>query len=155
MQSMILNIFNGLAIVATAVVFGTDVFFAVVGRKAVAKSKDGSIADLIGHFHEIADQRMPVFGVLAIITILMQVVLNGLSTLHGQFSVLSLIALLTHLMIYVKISKPINKIMVEGIKFGRMIGNIRELQQRWDSVIYLRAGVLLIALTGSILINYL
>ncbi|WP_175404134.1 hypothetical protein [Mucilaginibacter sp. PPCGB 2223] len=44
MNTLILHILNGVAIVATAVVFGTDVFFTLVGKKAAAKSQDASIA---------------------------------------------------------------------------------------------------------------
>ncbi|SEK51610.1 hypothetical protein SAMN04488505_101344 [Chitinophaga rupis] len=40
MNTVLLQILNGLAIVATAVVFGTDVFFALVGKKAAAIVKN-------------------------------------------------------------------------------------------------------------------
>ena len=40
MNNLLFPILNGIAIIATAVVFGTDVFFAVVDRKAADKSRD-------------------------------------------------------------------------------------------------------------------
>ena len=154
MNHLLMQVLNGVAIVATAVVFGTDVFFALVGKKAAAKSKDASIADLTAHFHEVADARMPIIGITAIVTTLMQVILAGLKTTHGQLASVALVALLGHLAIYFTISKPVNNIMVDGIKFGRIVSNIRVLQQRWDKVIGLRALLLLLAMMGLILINY-
>lgn len=154
MNAILLHILNGTAIVATAVVFGTDVFFALVGKKAAAISKESSIADLMGHFHEVADARMPVIGITAIITTLLQVIFAGVQTISGQLAIVSLVALLVHLAIYFTISKPVNNIMVEGVKFGRLVDNVRQLQLRWDKVIGLRAGLLLIAITGLVLVNY-
>ena len=154
MNTLIFSVLNGAAIVATAVVFGTDVFFSVVGKKAAAKSKDESISDLMGHFHEVADVRMPMFGFTSIITTFLQVVVAGLQTVQGQLAFLALMSLLTHLLIYLAVSKPVNKIMVDAVKFGRMINNIRELQQRWDKVISLRAVLLLIAMACLVLVNY-
>jgi len=155
MSTVLLHILNGTAIVATAIVFGTDVFFALVGKKAAAISKDSSIADLMGHFHEVADARMPVIGITAIATTLLQVIVAGVQTISGQLAIVSLAALLIHLFIYFTISKPVNNIMVEGVKFGRLVDNVRQLQQRWDKVINLRAALLLIAITSLILINYI
>jgi hypothetical protein len=148
---MMLQYLNGTAIVAVAVVFGTDVFFTVVGKKALAQSKDESIADVMGNIHAVADARMPVFGVMAVVTTLLQILLGGFK----WPPIVSLIALLLHLIIYLRISKPVNKVMVEGIKFGRLISNIRELQVRWDKMIGPRAMLLFIAIVGLLLINYI
>jgi hypothetical protein len=154
MNTVLMHILNGTSIVATAVVFGTDVFFALVGKKAAALSKDSSIADLTAHFHEVADARMPAIGVTAIVTTLLQVTVMGVRSTPGQLGIAALAALLVHLVIYFRISKPVNNIMVESVKFGRLADNIRQLQQRWDKVIELRAGLLLVAIIGLVMINY-
>ncbi|PSL22395.1 DUF1772 domain-containing protein [Chitinophaga ginsengisoli] len=154
MNTLVLHILNGTAIVATAIIFGTDAFFALVGKKAAAKSKDASIADVMGHFHAVADARMPLIGVMALFTTLLQVIVTGLHTIQGQLAVLSLAALLLHLTIYLTVAKPVNNIMVDGVKFGRLVNNIRELQQRWDKVISLRAALLFVAIISLILVNY-
>ena len=65
-----------IAILTTAVIYGTDMFHAVVVRKATALSKDTSIIDLIGHTHLIADQRMPAFGITSIISTVVCAMLN-------------------------------------------------------------------------------
>ena len=155
MNTVVFSVLNGTAIIATAIVFGTDVFFALVGKKAAALSKDSSIADLMGHFHEVADARMPVFGITAVVTTLLQILFASVQTIPGQLAFVSLAALLVHLVVYFVISKPVNSIMVEGVKFGRLIQDIRSLQQRWDKVINLRAALLFIAITCLVMINYI
>ena len=154
MNSVLIHMLNGTSIVATSVVFGTDVFFALVGKKAASKSNDSSVIDLMGHFHEVADARMPIIGITAIVTTLVQIIFSGLQAITGELAMVSLAALLIHLAIYFIVSKPVNNIMVEGVKYGRIVNNVRELQQRWDKVINLRSVLLLVAMTGLIMINY-
>ena len=155
MNTVLLPVLNAIAVVTTAIVFGTDVFFALVGKKAVAKSNESSIADVMGHFHQVADTRMPVIGVTALATTLLQVIVAGVQTTPGQLALVALTALLAHLFIYLTISKPVNDILAEGVKFGRLIENTRQLQQRWDKVINLRAALLLVAITSLVVTNYL
>jgi len=94
---------------------------------------------------------MPVIGATAIFTSLLQVLIAGLHTIRGQ---LIFVSLLAHLTVYLTVARPVNNIMVDGVKFGRLVDNIRQLQQRWDKVIGLRAGLLLIAITALIAVNY-
>lgn len=56
-----------LAVLCTGVVYGVDVFFAVIGRRALAESSDAAIADVMGHLHQVADARMPIFGVIGLV----------------------------------------------------------------------------------------
>jgi hypothetical protein len=62
-MSLLPNVLLVFAIAAVGVVYGVDVFFAVVGRRALAHSSNAAIAEVMGRFHEVADARMPVFGV--------------------------------------------------------------------------------------------
>jgi hypothetical protein len=52
----------GIAILANAVVYGTDVFGAIVLRPAVAAVDDRTLTQLLGHVHRIADRRFPAIG---------------------------------------------------------------------------------------------
>jgi hypothetical protein len=52
----------GLAILANAVVYGTDVFGAIVLRPAIAAVDDRTLTQLLGHIHRIADRRFPAIG---------------------------------------------------------------------------------------------
>jgi hypothetical protein len=68
------------AVLSVGVIYGTDIFFALIGRKALAHSSEAAIADVIGHVHEVADARMPIFGVLGLLASLAFLVLVGLGT---------------------------------------------------------------------------
>ena len=48
-----------LAILANAVIYGTDVFGAIVLRPAIAVVDDRTLTQLLGHIHLIADRRFP------------------------------------------------------------------------------------------------
>lgn len=44
-----------ITILTTGIIYLTNVFFAVVGKKASRMSRASSIADLLGHIHLVAD----------------------------------------------------------------------------------------------------
>ncbi len=151
---LVLHSLNGIAIICTAVVFGTDAFFALVGKKSAVKSKESSIADVFGHFHELADIRMPFFGATAILTTLAQIIIYGIHSLPGKLALAALLGMGSQLLIYIFVSKPVNTVLVDAVKFGRVLNNVRELQERWDKVILWRAVSLLFAIAFLIMINY-
>lgn len=143
---MLINqILATLAMLATGVVYGTDVFHAIVVKKAATLSSDQAIADLIGHTHLIADKRMPIIGATAILSSLILTAINY-NTDIAIFFALALIALISHVTIYIKIAKPINDRMSQAALEKRTPNDIRQLQQLWDSVIIYRAALLTIAM---------
>ena len=58
----LVEIFASLAILANAVIYGTDVFGAIVLRPAIAAVDDRTLTQLLGHVHRIADRRFPAIG---------------------------------------------------------------------------------------------
>nr|WP_248297474.1 hypothetical protein [Streptomyces sp. S1D4-11] len=59
-----------LAVVATmanAVVYGTDVFSAIVQRPALAHVDDAVLTSTMGQIHRFGDRRMPVPGVFGLL----------------------------------------------------------------------------------------
>jgi hypothetical protein len=54
------------ALLGAAAVYGTDVFFCVVGRTALAHSACGPRRTM-GRLHEVANRRMPVHGVIGLV----------------------------------------------------------------------------------------
>ena len=56
-----------LALLGAAGVFGTDLFFCVVGRAALSRVSDAALVETMGRLHEVADRRMPIFGVVGIV----------------------------------------------------------------------------------------
>ena len=56
--------FAVIAVLGTAVVYGTDVFCAMVQRPALARVDDRALVAVMGNVHHYGDRRMPVPGVL-------------------------------------------------------------------------------------------
>jgi hypothetical protein len=54
-------------ILCTAVVFGTDIFL-TVGRPALRLASQSAGTEVMGFIHAFGDARMPIWGVLAILS---------------------------------------------------------------------------------------
>lgn len=147
MEQILLTI----AILTTGIIYGTDVFFGVVGKKASLMSKDSSIADLLGHIHLVADKRIPIIGIASVASTSLSIFLIGINHISGKLTGMSLLFLLIHLILYLKVAKPINKKMSSAAVKKITLHNTRILQNRWDSVIVYRAISLTIALLLLIL----
>src|SRR5580658_5427209 len=94
-------------ILSTAVVFGTDMFFLTIGRAALRLASPSAGTEIMGFFHLFADARMPIWGVSAILSNFLLVVLSR----GGQrwFYLVSLLMLIVFVVIYARLSKPINR----------------------------------------------
>ena len=64
---MIAKLFALIAVLGTAVVYGTDVFCAIVQRPALALVDDRALLAVMGNIHRYGDRRMPVPGVLGLV----------------------------------------------------------------------------------------
>ena len=64
---MIAKLFAVIAVLGTAVVYGTDVFCAMVQRPALARVDDRALLAVMGNIHRYGDRRMPVPGVLGLV----------------------------------------------------------------------------------------
>jgi anthrone oxygenase-like protein len=134
-------------ILSAAVIYGTDLFCALVVRPAAGGAADASVADLIGRIHEYGDRRLPVPGVVSIIAAGLAVpISNGAPARIG--AAIALVALLAWLAIYLRISAPINKKLRTAAANHTVPADTKELQRSWDRVIWLRAVLQVIALAG-------
>ena len=140
-----------ITVLSTGIVFGTDFVSAFVGRKALLKSDEASMANVLGNMHDVADKRMPIPGVMAILGTVYLLIFKGLGTPDFILFIIALVALLTHLVVYLLISKPVNEQMKEAVKYGRILRNARALQKKWDSVIWIRSIALMIAMVFILL----
>lgn len=145
MNILISQILLVIANLSAGVIYGTDMFHAIVVRKATALSKDSSIADLMGHTHLVADKRMPGFGITALVCTVLCIILNVHHTYMIWLSGGALLMLLSHLYLYMAIAKPVNKVMSDAVVNNIVPANIRTLQNRWESVISYRAAFLMVA----------
>ena len=135
------------AILALGVVYGTDMFFAVVARPALAHVSEASLTEVMGRLHEVADRRMPLFGVLGIVCTL------GLLAVAPSFYVIVAFgAQVIHLGLYFGVAKPVNAALTAAVNRGESLTDAPQLQRRWDSVIVPRALVLGVAMVYLALI---
>jgi Domain of unknown function (DUF1772) len=136
-------------ILGTAVVCGTDMFFLTVGRPALKQASASAVTEVMGFFHLFADARMPIWGVLAIVS-------NGLLAVlskGGQrwFNLASLLMLILFVGLYNILSRPINRIQTEAARTGKQLDNGRELQASWDRVLLIRVPLLVVSLLAQCL----
>jgi len=146
----LIEILAALAILANAVIYGTDVFGATVLRPAIAAVDDRTLTQLLGHVHRIADRRFAVVGTGGLIAAVATAALaaasgHWASTAAGALAALALIAFLG---IYTRVSKPVNTALTAAALAHRVPGNARQLQARWDSVIDLRVALQTLALAA-------
>ncbi|MFD8717592.1 DUF1772 domain-containing protein [Streptomyces sp. NPDC059629] len=146
-----------LAIMSTGIVYGTDVFCALVQRSALEQVDDTTLTAVMGNVHRFADRRMPAPGVLGIIAAAAASVLAAVAG-HPAGSATAAAAFLLMVvwaLVYLRISAPINCQLTAAADSHETPADARTLQQDWDRVIVLRAvlqGLAVLAL-GTSLIN--
>jgi|ERR1700761_7803285 hypothetical protein len=137
-------------ILSTAVVFGTDMFFLTIGRAALRLASSSAGTEVMGFFHMFADARMPVWGVSAILSNLLLVILSRSE--QRWFYLASLLMLILFVILYNLLSKPMNRIQTEAAKSGKTLDNARELQASWDRVLFIRVPLLVVSLLAQCLV---
>ncbi|MGI4821178.1 MAG: hypothetical protein ACRYFV_08190 [Janthinobacterium lividum] len=140
-----------LALLSTGVVYGTDVFFALVARTALRRADEASLTRVLGHLHAVADVRMPLVGATALLsTAGLALAAGGWGTLPGGLALLALVGLLTQLTAYLRVAQAVNRAQTAAAQQDIIPPDARALQTRWDSVIVLRAGALTLAMLALV-----
>jgi hypothetical protein len=132
-----------IAVLGTAVVFGTDVFCALVQRPALALVDDGALVAVMGYVHRYGDRRMPVPGAIGMVAAAASV---ALAVAAGRWTLAAgagtaLTLLLVWLSLYLKVSAPINRQLTAAAQAHEVPANARVLQANWDRVINARAAL--------------
>ena len=133
-----------IGILSTAVVCGTDMFFLTVGRPALRLASPSAGTEVMGFLHSFGDARMPIWGVLAILSNFLLALLSGSG--HRGFYLASLSMLILFVVIYNRLSKPINRLQIEAAETGGKLDNARELQTSWDRSVMIRTPLLVASL---------
>jgi hypothetical protein len=139
------------AVLAIGVVYGTDVFCAIVLRPALARLDDDALVAVTGFVHRYGDRRMPVPGVLGMVATATAGALAVAAAhwVQAAAAATALAALLFWLLIYTRLSAPVNRQLTAAAESGRPLANGRALQAKWDSVINTRAALQGLAMAAS------
>ena len=123
------------AILGAVAVYGTDVFFCVVGRTALAHVSDAALVETMGRLHEVADRRMPIFGVLGIAGALASLAFSRVS---WPWALSAVAAQVLWIVVYRSVAAPVNAELTRHARAHSVPTDARAIQARWDSVIVAR-----------------
>jgi Domain of unknown function (DUF1772) len=130
-----------IAVLGTAVVYGTDVFCAMVQRPALAAIDDRALVAVMGNVHRYGDRRMPLPGVVGMLAAATSAALAAATGnwVEAAPPATALALLLVWLVLYTRISKPINRQLTAAAANLDTPPDARALQGRWDRIINARA----------------
>ena len=103
----------------------------------------------MGFIHSVGDVRMPIWGVLAIVSNFLLALFSGSG--HRGYYFASVAMLILFVIIYNLLSKPINRLQTEAAKTGGRLDNARELQASWDRSLMIRTPLLAASLLAQCL----
>ncbi|WP_326548148.1 DUF1772 domain-containing protein [Mycolicibacterium sp. ND9-15] len=130
-----------IAVLGTAVVYGTDMFCAIVLRPALSMVDDRALVSVMGTVHRYGDRRMPVPGALGGVATATSVVLAAVSA-HWARAIaagVALVLLLVWIVLYTRVSAPINRQLTAAADGAEIPPDGRVLQAKWDRIIGVRA----------------
>ena len=137
-----------ISVLAGGIIYGTDVFSAIVLRPALALVDDRTLVSTMGRVHDFGDRRLRVPGAAGTGTAIAGTAVAAWAghlgaTIAGTIAVA---ALASWLIIYARISAPVNARLTAASQRGEPPPDARLLQQRWDSVITARSGLQMLAI---------
>ncbi len=124
--------------------------FCVVGRTALTRVSDAALVETMGRVHEVADRRMPIFGVIGIVGALASIAFSRASLAWALGAVA---AQLLWIVVYRIVAAPVNAELTRQARAGSVPTDARALQARWDSVIVARVllmGLAMVALAVAL-----
>ncbi|OBH83695.1 MULTISPECIES: DUF1772 domain-containing protein [unclassified Mycobacterium] len=147
---MVATLFAVVAVLGTGVVYGTDVFCAMVQRPALARVDDHALLAVMGNVHRYGDRRMRLPGLLGLAAAAISAALASAFGRWAQAGAAgaAVALLLVWLLLYLKVSAPINRQLIAGADRPELPTDARALQRDWDKVITLRATLQGLAVTA-------
>jgi hypothetical protein len=139
-----------IAVLGIAVIYGTDVFCGIVLRPALAAVDDDALVAVTGNVHRYGDRRMPAPGALGFFAAAATAVLAAL-TAHWTQAIAAgaaLLLLAIWLVLYTKVSAPINRELTAAADARQPLPHGRALQAQWDRIIGARATLQALALAA-------
>ncbi len=149
-----MNVFGTIAaiigVMAAGIIYGTDVFCAIVQRPALAKLDDATVAAVMGRVHQYGDRRLPIPGVIGILAAAITTAAWAVSGSPASVIAagVAVVAMLAWLGLYLRVAAPVNRALTAAAIARVTPANTRSLQSRWNSVITPRALLMAIAVAG-------
>ncbi len=130
-----------IAVLSTGVIYGTDVFCALVQRPALIRVDDAALTAVMGNVHRFGDKRLPAPGILGILGAAVASVVAALGgrPVAAAAAGAAVAILLVWLTLYLRVSAPINRALTAASDNHQTPANARALQRNWDRVIVPRA----------------
>ncbi len=107
----------------------------------------------MGRLHEVADRRMPIFGVVGILGALGALASLPSSRPYLPWALLAVAAQVLWIVIYRRVAAPVNAALTRHASAGSLPPDARALQARWESVIVVRMllmGFAVLALAAAL-----
>jgi hypothetical protein len=135
------KLFAVIGVLGMGVVYGTDVFGAIVQRPALARIDDRALLAVMGNIHRYGDQRMPIPGVLGLVAAAISAAFAAASGHWPQAGAAAVAVgvFLVWLAFYLRVAKPINQRQTAAVDQPELIVDARALQRDWDKIINARA----------------
>lgn len=151
-MSVSIQILAAIAVLTNAVVYGADTVAALVTRSVNRRLDDTSMTISAGWGHYYADSRMPPIGITGVVSALLAAVLAAVGgyTVAAVAAGLAVLALVVWLVLYARIAKPVNTAQKAAAQSGIIPPDARALQDRWESILYPRVGLQLVALIALV-----
>jgi Domain of unknown function (DUF1772) len=132
-----------IGVLGVGVVYGTDVFCAMVQRPALARVDDRALVAVMGYVHRYGDRRMPVPWVIGQVAAAVSAVAAAVAGrwLMTGMAATTVALLLVWLVLYLRVSAPINRQLTAAAEAGDVPANARGLQAGWDRIINARAAL--------------
>ncbi len=139
-----------IGILSTGVVYGTDVFCALVQRPALGRVDDRALTAVMGNVHFYGDRRMPIPGALGIIAAVTCAILAAVAgqRIGAVAATVAIGLLIAWTVLYARVSAPINRELAAAAASGDVPANVRVLQANWDRIITTRAVLQGLAVTA-------
>ncbi|MGW5221307.1 DUF1772 domain-containing protein [Nocardia sp. NPDC004085] len=144
------QIMAAVAVVSNAIVYGTDVSVALITRSVYRRLDDATVTISAGWGHYYGDRRMPVVGVVGVVTAALTVLIAlGAGRMGAAVSAgVTVVALAAWLVFYVRVAKPINSRQTAAARSGIIPADARALQDKWDSILKYRVALQFVAIAG-------
>jgi hypothetical protein len=139
-----------IGVLGIGVVYGTDVFGAIVQRPALARIDDRALLAVMGNIHRYGDRRMPIPGVLGLLAAAISAAFFAASGRWVQAGAAGVAVgvFLVWLAFYLRVAKPINQQQTAGADDPSLALDVRALQRDWDKIINIRAVLQGLAVTA-------